>query len=211
MTTENHHIRYDADRGLVLFDEELLDQLAYPDALKVECRSDGLILTAWEVGLSAAGAFVGEIVDRSAKIEEMHIVVEAEQAQQLGLLPSYTAWVDRLEERIYAVPERAEPAAAPADQVAVTIALTVREVQLLEQLALGHGVRMTDILIGFGTDLAAAHAARSERFGMRSGGSDERLFAERWFERNLMPVGDGDDGHSEFARRFSGEEAVEEQ
>jgi hypothetical protein len=200
MTIENHHIHYDADRGLIHLDDALIAALSYPDALKIELRANGIILTACESGGTGL-----PIVYEDEDIDGPHMVVDPMQAAEFGLRPgTYTAWVRSWAECIYAL-----PAPVPAGLVPVTIHLTPHEVRLLEQLALDHDVRMTDILTAFAADLAAEHAEGDERHELRSGGSDERQFADAWFQRNRGPGGwGGDDGRPSFGRCYSGEETT---
>ena len=44
---------------------------------------------------------------------------------------------------------------------------------------------MVDLLTAFAVDLAASFSEAPLQ--ARSGGSDDRMYAEQWFDRNVMP------------------------
>ncbi len=202
-TTQNHHLHYDAERGLLLIDDGLLAALSWPDALRIESRADGLILTEWQLGLNTDG-HVGEVLEDTEEVDKPHLKIDAATAEQLGLRPgAYTAWAETGSDSIYALPSPAEPA-APAGTVPITLHLTPSEARALEALGLDHDVRMRDILTAFAADLAAANDHGGGDEGGRSGGSDERMYADQWFQRNRGPGGWGDDdGRPTFERSFS--------
>lgn len=65
----------------------------------------------------------------------------------------------------------------------LTIELTTEELQDLKEKAEEYDTTVEEILEAFVADLTWSN---------RSGGSDERLFADEWLRRNICPMDDGD-------------------
>ncbi len=176
---------------LLFLDSELLEALAWPMVLTVTvARGGALRLAPAEPGTPGAIVVFGDELTAMRLVEDV----------ALHLPPAdtiYTAWLDRDGDAIIAVPGQSHTPLIP-----LTIHLTPQERQQLEGLALRYQVRVTDILTAFAADLAGSQWGSSAT-GLRSGGSDERLFAENWFKRNADPGWAG--SRPQFMRRFDEE------
>jgi hypothetical protein len=68
-----------------------------------------------------------------------------------------------------------------------TVILEINEQSLahLAALATAYHTTVEAIIAAFAHDLAAAQAPTPQRWRLPSGGSDEREYAEEWFQRNV--------------------------
>lgn len=178
------------EQQLLFLGEQLLEALSWPAALAVTVRRGALRLTPAS-GAPAPTVLGPEGFSYLLLGPELHAALPTVETL-------YTAWLDPDGAMIEAVPGRLD--------TPLTIRLTPEERMQLESLALNHQVRAADLLTAFAADLAGAQWGGSAT-GLRSGGSDERLFAAQWFRRNVDPGGWGGPSgdRPQFMRRFDEE------
>lgn len=191
------------DQGHLIIPEALMADLDYPPELHLHRRADGLILAADSTNDTDRTVVANVIIPALDDDEfEAKLELTPEQARQLGLQPGeYTVWANTMEMALYAVP-RCTALRNDGDLVAIGMVIHRRDSEVLEALALEHGVRLRDILDAFVADLAANFfTARDERYN-RSGGSDEREMARDWFRRSVSPAAVFNEPFPRFERSY---------